>query len=272
MVRSGVARLRILLWIVYDLAWIAFGSAVYGVGLLAAFWLLRAAWGAGGWVGVAFAALPAYLLFLLVVILIMAAVRSVSPNLKAGIYKKFKPGPFFTQVWLVGIYSLMDAMPFMRTVHFVALLRYLFYRGQGMKTHYHNWISQDVAIADPSMVSLGKGVNLGGRVGITAHLALPDVVIIAPVSIGDSVVVGAEVKIGPGVTIGNRALIGATAILGLGVKVGESAYIEPGSFVPSNTVIGARERWGGNPAVHLGMSPLRAERAEAARQEAEASA
>ncbi|MBM3267962.1 MAG: hypothetical protein FJZ01_09975 [Candidatus Sericytochromatia bacterium] len=262
-----MARLRILLWILYDLAWVLFGSAVYGVGLLAAYQVLRGAHRLAGWPGVAFAALPAYLLFLLVVILIMGALRSVSPDLKAGIYRKFKPGPFFTQVWLVGIYSLMDATPFMRTVHFVAVLRYLLYRGQGMKTHYQNWISQDVAIADPSMVSLGKGVNLGGRVGITAHLALPDVVIIAPVTIGDGVVVGAEAKIGPGVTIGDRALIGATAILGLGVKVGESAYVEPGSFVPSNTVIGPRERWGGNPAVHLGMSPLRAERAQAASSE-----
>ena len=267
---------RILLWIVYDLVWIAVAAIVYGAGVLAAYGLVKGAHdlavaiGLPGAVGSAVAALPAYILALLVVILIMAAIRSVSPDLKPGIYKKFKPGPFFTQVWLVGIYSLIDAMPFKRTVHFVAFLRYLFYRGQGMKTHYQNWVSQDVSIADPSLITLGKGVNLGGRVGITGHLALPDVVIIAPVTMGDSVVVGAEAKIGPGVTIGDKALIGATAILGMSVKVGESAYVEPGSFVPSHTVIGPRERWGGNPAVLLGRSPLRAERAEQAERSGQA--
>jgi carbonic anhydrase/acetyltransferase-like protein (isoleucine patch superfamily) len=267
---------RILLWIVYDVVWIAFAAVVYGSGILAAYGLVKGAHGLAeaiglpGAVGAALAALPAYILALLVVVSIMGAIRAISPELKPGIYKKFRPGPFFTQVWLVGIYSLIDAMPFKRTVHFVAFLRYLFYRGQGMKTHYQNWVSQDVSIADPSLITLGKGVNLGGRVGITGHLALPDVVIIAPVTMGDSVVVGAEAKIGPGVTIGDKALIGATAILGMSVRVGESAYIEPGSFVPSHTVIGPRERWGGNPAVMLGRSPLRAERAEQARAEADA--
>lgn len=249
--------IRILLWIVYDLLWIGLGAGVYGLGLLAAFSVMRAAYGLWGWTGVAFTALPSYVLMLAVVVSIMALVRMLSPKVEPGIYEKFKPGPFFALVWLTGLYNMIFAMPFLRTVHFIAFLRYLFYRGMGMQTHYENWISPDVTIADPFMIRLGRGVNIGGRSSLSGHLALPDRMIIAPITLGDRVVVGAHAKLGPGVTIGDDALIGANSTLSVEVKVGEGAYVEPGSFVPSRTVIGPFERWGGHPAVHLGRSSLR---------------
>lgn len=250
---SPQGALRILLWIVYDLLWLALGGLVFGGGLLAAGLFLKTVQGALGWPGVAIAALPAYALFLIVVVLEMGLVRFISPRVKPGVYEKFKPGPFFALVWLTGLNNLLNAMPLIRTVNFLAVTRYLYYRGQGMKTHYENWISPQVLITDPALITLGHGVNIGDRAAMGCHLALPDRMIIAPIVIADNVVIGTHAMIGPGVEIGPGALIGAAAGLSLYVKVGEGALVEAASIVPTGTVIGPYERWGGHPAVKLGM-------------------
>lgn len=250
---SPQGALRILLWIVYDALWLAFGGLVYGTGLLAAGSFLKAIHGAWGWVGVAMCALPAYALFLVVVVLQMGLVRWLSPRVEPGVYEKFKPGPFFALVWLTGLNNLLQAVPLIRTVNFLAITRYLYYRGQGMKTHYENWISPQVLITDPFLISLGHNVNIGDRAAMGCHLALPDRMIVAPIVIGDDVVIGTHALIAPGVEIGRGAMIGAAAGLSLNVKVGEGALIEAASFVPTGTIIGPYERWGGHPARKLGM-------------------
>ncbi len=245
--------LRIFLWVAYDLLWLALGSLVFGVGLMAAGAFLQAARGVLGWPGVAIAALPAYAIFLIVVVLEMGAIRLISPRVRPGIYEKFKPGPFFALVWLTGLNNLLGAMPFVRTVHFLAITRYLYYRGQGMKTYYENWISPQVLITDPALITLGRGVNIGDRAAMGCHLAMPDRMIIAPINIGDGVIIGTHAMVGPGAEIGPRAIIGAKAGLSVNVKVGEGALVEAGSIVPAGTVIGPYERWGGHPAVKTGM-------------------
>lgn len=249
---SPQGAMRILLWIVYDLLWLGFGGLVFGVGLLAAGTILKAVHGIWGWTGVAMAALPAYAVFLIVVLLQMSLVRSISPRVKPGVYEKFKPGPFFALVWLTGLNNLLQAVPLIRTVNFLAITRYLYYRGQGMKTHYENWISPQVLITDPFLITLGHGVNIGDRAAMGCHLALPDRMIIAPIVVGDDVVIGTHAMIAPGVEIGRGAMIGAAAGLSLNVKVGEGALVEAASIVPTGTVIGPYERWGGHPAVKLG--------------------
>lgn len=255
MSRSAPKRhgpLRVALWIVYDVAWIAFAGLLYGAGALVAGTFLKWAHGHWGWMGVAFGLLPGYFLMLLTVVVLMGLVRGISPRVTPGIYEKFKPGPFFALVWLTGINNVVYAMPFVRTVHFIALLRYLYYRGMGMRTYYENWISPDVTIADAFMISLGRGVNIGGRSSLTGHLALPDRMIILPIVIGDRAVIGAHAKIAPGVEIGPDAMVGANSTLSINVKMGEGATIEAGSFVKTGTVIAPYEKWGGHPAVKVG--------------------
>lgn len=244
--------IRFALWIVYDLAWIAFAGLLYGSGVLVAGTFLKWAYGHWGWPGVAFGILPGYILMLLTVVVAMGLVRAVSPKVPSGIYEKFQPGPFFALVWLTGLNNVIFAMPFIRTVHFIALLRYLYYRGMGMRTYYENWISPDVTIADAFMITLGRGVNIGGLASLSGHLALPDRMIILPIVVGDRAVIGAHAKIGPGVEIGPDAMVGAAATLSVNVKMGEGSTVEAGSFVKTGTVIGPYEKWGGHPAVKVG--------------------
>jgi FkbH-like protein len=88
---------------------------------------------------------------------------------------------------------------------------------------------------DPDLTEIGEGAILGGESVVAAHAitTMPD---------GDRVYVSAPVTIGP------RATIGGTVRIDLGVRIGADAIVEPMSYVPPYTVIGAGEVWGGNPA------------------------
>jgi non-ribosomal peptide synthetase-like protein len=108
----------------------------------------------------------------------------------------------------------------------------LYYRLMGMK------IGRDVhinstAIADPSLITLGDGVTIGGSASVMAHYAQGGYLILAPV------------RIGAGATIGLRAIV-----MG-GVEVGEKAKVLAGSFVLPNTRIPAGETWAGIPACRI---------------------
>lgn len=250
-----VGLTRVLLWIAYDILWVIFAALVYGVSLIVGGSIASTAYFFGGPIALAFAILPAYYLFLVTLLVICGAIRWLSPRLQPGIYRKFSKGQFFTLVWLTGLNNVVFAMPFIRTINFIASLRYLYYAGQGMQTHFMNWISVDAVIMDPALVTLGKRVNIGGLSSMTCHIGLQDHMLILPIVIGDGVMVGAQAKIGPGVEIGNEVMVGANAAIGVSVKIGEGAYIEPSSWVESNTIIGPYEKWAGHPAVKIGMRP-----------------
>lgn len=111
-------------------------------------------------------------------------------------------------------------------------LAILFYKMMGMK------IGKGVAInttciSDPSLITLGDKVTLGGSATIVAHYGQGGFLVIAPV------------KIGHGCTIGLRA-----TIMG-GVEIGDGAVVLPHSVVMPKTIIPAGEKWGGVPARKL---------------------
>lgn len=108
----------------------------------------------------------------------------------------------------------------------------LYYRLMGMR------IGRDVhinstAIADPSLITLGDGVTIGGSASVMAHYAQGGYLILAPV------------RIGAGATVGLRAIV-----MG-GVEIGDKAKVLAGSFVLPNTRIPPGELWGGIPARRL---------------------
>ena len=102
----------------------------------------------------------------------------------------------------------------------------------GMKIG-RNVTINSTAIADPSLITLGDGVTIGGSASVMAHYAQGGYLVIAPVHLG------------AGATIGLRAII-----MG-GVEVGDKAKVLAGSFVLPNTRIPAGETWGGIPAQRL---------------------
>ena len=108
----------------------------------------------------------------------------------------------------------------------------LYYRLMGMKIGRGVHINS-TAIADPSLITLGDGVTIGGSASVMAHYAQGGYLILAPV------------RIGAGATVGLRAIV-----MG-GVEIGDKAKVLAGSFVLPNTRIPPGELWGGIPARRL---------------------
>ena len=108
----------------------------------------------------------------------------------------------------------------------------LYYRLMRMKIGRGVHINS-TAIADPSLITLGDGVTIGGSASVMAHYAQGGYLILAPV------------RIGAGATVGLRAIV-----MG-GVEIGDKAKVLAGSFVLPNTRIPPGELWGGIPARRL---------------------
>lgn len=108
-------------------------------------------------------------------------------------------------------------------------LSLLFYRMMGMKMG-PGVVINTTWISDPSLITLGKKVTLGGSVTLVAHYGQGGLLVISPVVIGE------------GCTIGLKA-----TVMG-GVTIGDGAKVLPHSVVMPKTQIPAGETWGGVPA------------------------
>ncbi len=108
----------------------------------------------------------------------------------------------------------------------------LFYQLMGMKIGRGSIINS-TALSDPSLITIGKKVTIGGSVTIVGHYGQAGFLVLAPVVIDD------------GATIGLRV-----SIMG-GAKIGKNARVMPHSVVLPKTQIGDGETWGGVPAVLL---------------------
>jgi NDP-sugar pyrophosphorylase family protein len=104
-----------------------------------------------------------------------------------------------------------------------------FYQLMGMKIG-RGTIINSTHISDPSLITLGAKVTIGGSAAIVGHYGQGGYLVLAPVVIEDNV------------TIGLRAII-----MG-GAQIGKGAKILPNSVVLPKTVIPAGETWGGVPA------------------------
>lgn len=105
----------------------------------------------------------------------------------------------------------------------------LFYRMMGMKIG-RGTIINTTCISDPSLITLGKKVTIGGSATIVGHYGQGGYLVLAPVEIGD------------GVTIGLRA-----TVMG-GATIGKNARVMAHSVVLPKTQILEGETWGGVPA------------------------
>ncbi len=108
----------------------------------------------------------------------------------------------------------------------------LFYKLMGMKIGRGSVINT-TAMSDPSLITIGEKVTIGGSVTIVAHYGQSGFLVLAPVVIESGATIGLRVSIMGGVTIG------------------AGARVMPHSVVLPKTQIGPGETWGGVPAVRI---------------------
>lgn len=109
-----------------------------------------------------------------------------------------------------------------------------FYQLMGMKIG-RGTIINSTHISDPSLITLGEKVTIGGSAAIVGHYGQGGYLVLAPVVIEDQV------------TIGLRAIV-----MG-GCTIGKGAKILPNSVLLPKTVVPAGETWGGVPAQKISI-------------------
>ena len=114
----------------------------------------------------------------------------------------------------------------------------MFYRMMGMRIGRGTQINS-THISDPSLITMGENVTIGGSATIVAHYGMGGFLVLAPVTICK------------GATIGLKATIMGGAV------IGENAKILPNSVVLPKTHVPNGETWGGVPAQKIEISKLR---------------
>ncbi len=163
----------------------------------------------------------------------------VAPALNFLMFTHLKPwrGPYYSfeaLKWFM--HNAFTYLPRFTFLDFVtpSPLGNLFYQMMGMKIGKGTVINTTY-ISDPSMITLGKKVTLGGSVTIVGHYGQAGLLIIAPVQIGDDCTIGLKSSVMGGVTIGN------------GVKIMPHSVVMPKTVIPDNEV------WGGVPAKKIDL-------------------
>ena len=223
------------------LSYYAFIGGVFAVGALAlaialvpALWLVGSviAWtsSSGAWIrygSAAAAVAAAFFVFGFSLLVVIPAFNFVLPTR----VKPFKGG-----------YYTIHAVPWALHNALFYVVRYTFLkwvtltppgiwflRAMGMKIGRHAFVNTDL-LSDPSLLTLGDDVTIGGSARIFAHYGGGGNLVIEPVVIGD------------------RATIGLAATIMGDVRIGRGAVVLPHSAVLPGSRIGDDEVWGGVPA------------------------
>jgi acetyltransferase-like isoleucine patch superfamily enzyme len=169
----------------------------------------------------------AWFVFGMVLMVVVALYNKILPT-RVVQYK----GSFYTPEtvnWFIhnGLFYLVryTFLPFVTLTPFGVM----FLKAMGMKIGRHAFINTE-NISDPSLLTIGDDVVIGGSVRICAHFGGGGKLTIAPVNVGHRVTLGLACCILGDVVIGNDAVILAESV------------VMPGSRV------GAGETWGGVPA------------------------
>lgn len=167
----------------------------------------------------------------------------VTPIMNFIIRGYLKPwrGPYYSfeaVIWF--LHNGLTYMPRFTFLNFItpSPLANLFYKMMGMKIG-NGTIINTVYISDPSLITLGKKVTLGGSVTLVAHYGQSGLLVISPLVIGDNCTIGLKSSVMGGVTIGNN------------VKILPHSVVMPKTHIPDN------ETWGGVPAVKINIEKMK---------------
>jgi len=229
--------------LLFDALYWVFLVLVYGLALVPALATFEAL-AATSLIGRAFALVAAYVVFLHAFVIALGLVkRLVQPRLVAGT-SSVGANKHFIAWGLASIFQgIFLAAPFRDQVHFLFWLRYLHYRLHGMSLRLGDVIGTGVEIRQAELITLEKGVTIGVGASLSCHVN-PDGKshIQQPIHIGEGTLLGAHTTTGPGVRIGKGCVIGYRTVLTIGVTVEDGVRIGASCFVQSGVRIGENAR------------------------------
>ena len=214
-------------------------------------------------------AMPGLPLFLAFSLFVPVLVHRALPPLRPGIYRLDDRR---TLLWIIrfAFQRVLNLWPVRQLLFYSHVLRWLLLNGLGSRVGFTTLMASDVTVIDWQMLRIGSRGTIGTQAHFYTHTITGDRLFLGEITLEDRVEVGAEAlvafstSIGEGARVSFRAAIGPFCKIGAGavvhemavlrerVVVEDGAVVEAFAFVPAGTKIGARERWGGSPAVKLG--------------------
>ena len=237
-----VRRFSRTMYVVVVLAIYGLAATVLGFALAPALWCFSqiAAFSAGlphvfRWFALGTGLALCFFLFGFALLIVVPIYNRVLPTR----VRPFKGGYYTLQAvpWLLhnGLFYLVrfTFLPFVTLTPFGIW----FLKAMGMKIGRHAFINTEY-ISDPSLITLGDDVALGGSVRIFAHYGGGGNFVVAPVVIED------------------RATIGVGATVMGDVRIGAEATVLAHSAVMPGSRVGAGETWGGVPAAPISRAEM----------------
>ncbi len=163
--------------------------------------------------------LSVFLFFITGLIIMGSLIRLFSLGIKPGSYDV---ATFTVFRWLIfsGIYTM--AVTIILPVIPMTFFALLFFRIIGCRIGKNSRINSYM-LNDAYLLEIGDNVIVGGKTDISCHIFENGRLILQPIKIGDSTMIGAHCYISPGVTIGKNCVIGL------------NSYIRRGKSIPDNT-------------------------------------
>lgn len=246
--------MKSLIWLVFDLIFLALFTVVVGPPLAAVAWVIGRlplpVWGLWGLAPV-FAV--AFLVLFAAMVLI---VRLLLPRLVPGTY----PFPNSPQglAWALhfALQRIANFALWHRLIFSFTSLRFLMLRALGAKVAFRMQTSNDAMQVDPSLITVGEGAMLAAGTLLACHFVENDHLMLAPVTVGAGAQIMGNVTLSPGTRVGENSVVspgakllphaevGADAFVGLGcllyngVKVGDNAVIGHQSTLEAEVVVG----------------------------------
>jgi hypothetical protein len=244
--------------LIFDLIYLILATLLYGSSAMVA---LRCHW------------VLAAPVFLLVLIAEVGLLTALCPRLVPGRYEPLKHKIYFGWLFRTLLRRILFLPPLKWVIFSSALLRFLALRALGARVAFVSFISNDVDLLDPSLVTIERSATLGARVFVPCHYLSGDRLILRATHIGEGALLAAEIFVGPGaqigshaeigpraalsvdVTIGERAKIGGCAMLDIRTKVGAGASVDPNVYVAPRTEIPPDAHWSKSSSTRSSAAP-----------------
>jgi acetyltransferase-like isoleucine patch superfamily enzyme len=114
-------------------------------------------------------------------------------------------------------------------------------------------VTTRTSIREPHLVTIGRGSLVGEFAHLVcSHQPKPHTLVVAPIAIGDEVLIGGYSVLGAGSRVGSRSILEYRVSLGPHATVGEDSRIGAGTTIRERARIGHRVRLGKGCSIGLG--------------------
>lgn len=151
---------------------------------------------------------PAFLIYILALIVLTALLIRALPRVREGSYPFVSLG---TLTWYLHAALMFPMMKTVLPVIALSGLNVLYFRLLGAKIG--QGVQLNAPLGDPALTEVGDGTMIGGDAIIICHAAERGYLKLKRVKIGSHVTIGTRAIIFPGVVIGDQAVISAGAIV-----------------------------------------------------------